>query len=249
MTDLCGIYLIRNTVNGKVYVGQSSHIYRRWREHKKAMRLGYKSYLHDAMRKHGLDAFEHVVLELCDFDTMDEREAYWMAVHHCHDESKGYNYRPAGQAKQAMTPEARARISARLKGKKMSPERVEQMRVAALGRPCTEAAKAKIRAFHTGITLDTDTREAIKSAMPAPPKVDAPNKRKLNVEAYRTPEFRAAASERFLGKPKSESARAKHRERMANEPADVKERRLAALRAVTQARWAKWRAEKETQCN
>lgn len=249
MTDLCGIYLIRNTVNGKVYVGQSSHINRRWREHKKAMRLGYKSYLHDAMRKHGVDAFEHVVLELCDFDAMDEREAYWMAAYCCHDEAKGYNYRPAGQLKQAMTPEARARISNRLKGRKMSPERVEQMRVASLGRPCTESAKAKISAFHTGITLDPQTRAAIKASMPALPKIENPQKRHLNTESYKTPEFRAAASERFRGKPKSEETKARMRAARALETPEAKERRLAALRAVTQARWAKWRAEKELQCS
>lgn len=32
MSDVCGIYLIKNTMNGKVYVGQSAHINRRWRE-------------------------------------------------------------------------------------------------------------------------------------------------------------------------------------------------------------------------
>lgn len=247
--DYCGIYLIRNTVDGKVYVGQSSHINRRWREHKKAMRLGYKSYLHDAMRKHGLDAFEHVVLELCDFDAMDEREAHWMATYCCHDETKGYNYRPAGQAKQAMTPEARARISARLKGKKMPPERVEQMRVASTGRPCTEGAKQKLRDFHTGIALTAEERACIVSTLGLPQKQKPEPKRAINTGAYKTEEFRQAVSTRFAGVPKSESTRAKHRARMANEPADVKERRLAALRAVTQARWAKWRAEKAAQCN
>ena len=249
MTDTCGIYLIRNTVNGKVYVGQSSYINRRWREHKKAMRLGYKSYLHDSMRKHGLEAFEMVVLEECGFDMLDDREAYWMAFYHCHDEAKGYNYRPAGQLKQHVTPEARARISARLRGRKMSPERIEQMRQASLGRKCTEQAKQKISRFHSGIALPSEERQQIVASLNLPPPPKKERKRVLCVDAYKTPEFRQAARERFAGKPKSESTKQKHRERMANEPADVKERRLAALRAVTQARWAKWRAEKELQCS
>lgn len=34
-----GIYLITNTINGHKYVGQSNNIYRRWKEHRKELRL------------------------------------------------------------------------------------------------------------------------------------------------------------------------------------------------------------------
>ena len=30
---MTGIYLIRNKINGKVYIGQSTDIHRRWMEH------------------------------------------------------------------------------------------------------------------------------------------------------------------------------------------------------------------------
>ena len=29
-----GIYLIKNLINSKCYIGQSTHIYRRWAQHK-----------------------------------------------------------------------------------------------------------------------------------------------------------------------------------------------------------------------
>ena len=32
---ICGIYKIENLVNGKVYIGQSVDIYKRWIEHKR----------------------------------------------------------------------------------------------------------------------------------------------------------------------------------------------------------------------
>ena len=38
MADLCGIYEIRNTANGKCYVGSSKHMNRRLAEHKKLLR-------------------------------------------------------------------------------------------------------------------------------------------------------------------------------------------------------------------
>jgi hypothetical protein len=123
------------------------------------------------------------------------------------------------------------------------------MRVASTGRPCTDAAKQKLREFHTGITLPVEERAQIVASLELPQRPKPEPKRVVNTAAYKTEEFRQAASKRFAGVPKPETTRAKHRERMANEPAEVKERRLAALRAVTQARWAKWRAEKESQCN
>ena len=31
--NCCGIYLIRNKINNKIYIGQSNNIHRRWLEH------------------------------------------------------------------------------------------------------------------------------------------------------------------------------------------------------------------------
>lgn len=33
MQDKIGIYKIQNKINGKIYIGQSKHIYQRWKEH------------------------------------------------------------------------------------------------------------------------------------------------------------------------------------------------------------------------
>ena len=250
MPAICGIYMLRNTVNGRVYVGQSVDVYARWKEHCKAARRGHKSYLYDSMRKHGVVAFELVVLEQCVATALDAREAYWMDHYQCHDETKGYNYRPAGQGTQAMTPLARARISARLKGKKMSPERVEQMRQISTGKPCSAEARKKISAFHKGICVDAEARAAIKQEIAAThPKPVKEKKRVLRTDSYKTPEFRQAVSERFAGKPKSEETKEKMRESRKNEPPEVRARRIAVLSAVTKARWAKWREEKAKQCS
>ena len=88
---LCGIYLIRNTVSGLCYVGQSSDINRRWRGHLHMLRrqseralLGLplsrrpNRRLLNSWMKHGESAFEFSVLELCDVSDLTEKEIHWL---------------------------------------------------------------------------------------------------------------------------------------------------------------------------
>jgi group I intron endonuclease len=250
MTDTCGIYLIRNTVNGKVYVGQSVHIRWRWYEHKKCAKWGHKSHLYSAIRAYGADAFTHETLEECEPHQFDEREAYWMDFYDCRNPEKGYNLLPAGQRGRVMDAECRDRIAAKLRGRKLSPERVEKMRLYGTGRTHSEETKRKIgEANRKPKGPNPKLAEALKAryaALSAEEKAAYAAKRSGYTHSDAA---RLAMSVASKGKPKPEATKQKHRERMANEPADVKERRLAALRAVTQARWAKWRAEKELQCS
>lgn len=62
------VYLIRNTLNGKSYVGKTTRtVQSRWRQHKTEMRIGrYTTKLYEAMREFGVDAFEVSVLGECD---------------------------------------------------------------------------------------------------------------------------------------------------------------------------------------
>jgi group I intron endonuclease len=250
MLDVCGIYLIRNTVNGKVYVGQSVHIQRRWHEHKKCAKWGHKSHLYDAIRKYGADAFTHEILEECGPHQFDEREAYWMARYDCRDPSKGYNLLPAGQRGRVMDADCRERIAAKLRGRKLSPERVEKMRAASLGRVHSDETRKRIgdgnRKPKGPNPLAAAKAKARYAALSAEEKAEYAAKR----SGYRhSEEARLAMSAARTGKPKSEAAKANMRAARAAEPEETKAKRAAALRAANELRWAKWRAEKEAQCN
>jgi len=59
------IYKIRNLVNGKVYIGQSLNVDRRFNTHKVIAIRGKKSALANAIRKYGIDNFVVEVLGKC----------------------------------------------------------------------------------------------------------------------------------------------------------------------------------------
>src|SRR5438128_1892521 len=56
------VYVIRNTVNGKHYVGKTMQtIARRWSNHLSLARRGGKRPFHRAIRKYGAEAFQTVM--------------------------------------------------------------------------------------------------------------------------------------------------------------------------------------------
>lgn len=75
-TMTCGIYMLRNTVNSRVYIGQSVNIEARWKRHVKNTETGVRSKLYAAMRKYGTSRFDLQVLHVTDNDpsVMDSLE-------------------------------------------------------------------------------------------------------------------------------------------------------------------------------
>ena len=89
--DICGIYKITNIQNGKVYIGQSRHIYRRWTEHKcDAKDENNPTLLYKAFRKYGEQNFKFEVLEECSPNNLTDRENYWI-YHYNTLSPNGYN--------------------------------------------------------------------------------------------------------------------------------------------------------------
>ena len=72
------IYMHKNIINGKVYIGQTiqENLEDRWKNGK-----GYKpcTYFYRAIEKYGWDNFAHIILEQGDasFEEINEREKYY----------------------------------------------------------------------------------------------------------------------------------------------------------------------------
>ena len=74
---MIGIYKITNKLNGKSYIGQSTDIERRWREHH------YRYWNNDnviymAFRKYGIENFDFSIIEECSTQELNLREEYWI---------------------------------------------------------------------------------------------------------------------------------------------------------------------------
>lgn len=107
----CGIYLIRNIINGKVYIGKSNNIYKRIVCHKSALTRKSKKHENEhfinAWHKYGAENFAYTIIEECKFDELKERELYWIDYYNCLDRNYGYNFRYDSES--GMIPNAETR--------------------------------------------------------------------------------------------------------------------------------------------
>jgi len=76
-----GIYGIVHVVSGRVYVGQSQNIEKRWINHRTTLnrRRHHSVHLQRCWNKYGADAFEFKILEVCDVEKLSAVEAQHMA--------------------------------------------------------------------------------------------------------------------------------------------------------------------------
>lgn len=92
MTKYGRIYIIRNIVNSKVYVGQTTvSIKLRFQNHLSAARHGKDYVIGKAIRKYGEDKFYVELLEECLKEELNVREKYWISFFKATDNKYGYN--------------------------------------------------------------------------------------------------------------------------------------------------------------
>jgi len=74
--NLCGVYCIKNTITGAMYIGSSIRIGERLVDH--VFNYSSNVYLQYAIAKYGLAAFTFLVVEFCTKDLLLEREQHWL---------------------------------------------------------------------------------------------------------------------------------------------------------------------------
>lgn len=109
-----GIYGIRNTENGKIYVGKTIDMYRRCQQYRydiEHRRMGHiNDYLGNAVDKYGISAFEMFPLEFCPITELSERELFWIEKLKSTDRRYGYNLRMDSSSGMKAHPETSDKI-------------------------------------------------------------------------------------------------------------------------------------------
>lgn len=114
-----GIYSIKNTLSGKIYIGRTRSFYRRCHQYIYDFNnrsIGHiNDHLFRAMSKYGLESFAFGIVEHCDIDIQPERELYWIIALNTTDRRFGYNIRLDVGGAMVVSEETSHKISSNLK--------------------------------------------------------------------------------------------------------------------------------------
>lgn len=152
MKEKYTIYMHKNKINGKVYIGQTSlEPKKRWLNGRGYTRC---TKFYSAIQKYGWNNFEHIILKK-DLSLQEANywEEYYIKLYNSTDSQYGYNIRAGGNnfsfnqsTKQKMSRN-HADVSGKnnpMYGKHHSEETIEKMRIAATGRKWTQETKDKM---------------------------------------------------------------------------------------------------------
>ena len=188
---LCGVYKITNTVNGKVYIGQSINMKTRWKDHVNSLRRGDSccTLLQRAWNKYKEESFSFEILEVCSEDELDDVEIKYIELYDA--VNNGYNIEPGGNKNKHLAEETRKKIGDANRGRVFSEEvrrkmsesrigenngmygkrhsdearkKISDARKGKPGRPCTEYQKERAREANLGKEVSQETRDKISAA-------------------------------------------------------------------------------------
>ena len=115
---MTGIYMIRNKINNKIYIGQAVNISKRWSDHKSSLNKGNHAnkHLQSAWDRYGEDSFEFMVLTECPEEQLNTLEQYYIFCLESYNREVGYNNTYGGSAGRH-TEDTKRKISESRKGK------------------------------------------------------------------------------------------------------------------------------------
>lgn len=163
---MIGIYIIKNKINGKIYVGQTTNFKKRKTQHlNRYKRKDYKEHsrLYKAMHKHGVENFDFIFLEKCSKEKLNEREM--ALIEHFDSYKNGYNATKGGNNPVAYwegkkrDEETNEKIAEKLRGKSWGSHSKEARQKISEGHKGNQNGNKKVLCVELGLVF-----ESIKSA-------------------------------------------------------------------------------------
>jgi group I intron endonuclease len=159
-----GIYEIVNLVNGNRYVGSAANFRIRWRQHRRLLNRGehYSPALQRAWLKHGQENFEFRAILECErarliAEEQSELDRQWPEYNNCPTAGSSLG--------RVLSPETKAKIGDRLRGRKRDPEVVAGVANKLRGRKRPPEIAAKLMGNRHAVgSRHTDEWKAANSA-------------------------------------------------------------------------------------
>ena len=166
------IYMHKNKINGKVYIGQTCQKPEdRWKNG-----AGYKSspHFYNAIQKYGWENFEHIILEQGEWtiDEANQKEMFYIDFYQSTNREKGYNTQKGGHYNETPVgtdgavkwmkehPEfGLARAADMLKWQAEHPEEALAFRLQN-AKKAAEARRKPVRCIETGIVYESASEAA-----------------------------------------------------------------------------------------
>jgi group I intron endonuclease len=178
------LYIIRNRVNSKVYVGITTHsLKHRWQGHCTASRTNKPGKLYNAIRKHGMAQF-YIEAVAEDLEWPDLCQAEIALIQKLDSQKLGYNASSGGtgnkgyvaseetrvklceaRRKRVTTPETRQKMSAAMKGRKPTAFTIQQAIAARTGSKVSEETREKQRQAKIGSKRPPEVCQKISAAL------------------------------------------------------------------------------------
>lgn len=94
-----GIYKITNIINGKVYIGKSLNIEKRFKQHKTDLNhnRNHNNHFQNAWNKYGENSFIFEIIHECNEQYIDDLEIYYIYHYDSYNSNYGYNYTLGGE--------------------------------------------------------------------------------------------------------------------------------------------------------
>lgn len=162
-----GIYLIKNKINGHLYVGQAVDIKKRWLNHQNRLNNNNgrpNLHLQSAWNKYGENNFEFYVLERCSSNELNKREIYWIKKFNtCHNQNH-YNMNEGGASNFGYkhTLETKRRLSKLRKGKPLSMEHRRKLSLS--HKNMSDEVRRNISEGHKGLKHSFETKRKISDS-------------------------------------------------------------------------------------
>jgi group I intron endonuclease len=173
---ISGVYLIKNKLTNKCYVGVSVNIHARWRQHKYwAKNDGVVSKITNAIKKNGIENFDFSVVEECHKDVFEEKERHWIKEYD--SVLNGYNLTYGGNVRKTVSEETKLKMSNSRLGVPKSESHKQKIAKANstqeskeknskrnLGKKLSDETKKKMSLSKKGHEVSEETRQKIRNA-------------------------------------------------------------------------------------